>query len=123
MLVGLSDVFHLLQLTVTCDYPEVENMHCGHHNSGLVCCFPTSPGLVCSLLLAGLLYGERQVPVTTKRTPLNDTATVVQDGSFGEEVFLVPELTACSECNDDRQHLSGCHSGSTCTFVSGCHGC
>ncbi|GFX43497.1 transposable element Tcb1 transposase [Trichonephila clavipes] len=30
---------------------------------------------------------------------------------------------ACSECNDDRPHLSGCHSGTTCTFVSGCHGC
>ncbi|GFV41613.1 HTH_Tnp_Tc3_2 domain-containing protein [Trichonephila clavipes] len=29
----------------------------------------------------------------TKRTPLNDTVTVVQDGSFGEELFLVPELT------------------------------
>ncbi|GFV86868.1 HTH_Tnp_Tc3_2 domain-containing protein [Trichonephila clavipes] len=27
--------------------------------------------------------GERQVPVTTKRTPLNDTVTVVQDGSLG----------------------------------------
>ncbi|GFT63176.1 HTH_Tnp_Tc3_2 domain-containing protein [Trichonephila clavipes] len=23
----------------------------------------------------------------------------------------------------DRPHLSGCHSGTTCTFVSGCHGC
>ncbi|GFT59267.1 HTH_Tnp_Tc3_2 domain-containing protein [Trichonephila clavipes] len=23
---------------------------------------------------------------------------------------------ACSECNDDRTHLSGCHSGTTCTF-------
>ncbi|GFT96667.1 HTH_Tnp_Tc3_2 domain-containing protein [Trichonephila clavipes] len=54
---------------------------------------PTRPGLVCSLILTGLLYGERQVPVTTKRTPLNDTVTVVQDGSFGEELFLVPELT------------------------------
>ncbi|GFV81362.1 transposable element Tcb2 transposase [Trichonephila clavipes] len=42
---------------------------------------PTSPGLVCSLILAGLQYGERQVPVNTKRTPLNDTVTVVQDGS------------------------------------------
>ncbi|GFT70001.1 HTH_Tnp_Tc3_2 domain-containing protein [Trichonephila clavipes] len=55
--------------------------------------FPTSPGLVCSLILVGLKYGERQVPVTTKRTPLNDTVTVVQDGSFLEELFLVPELT------------------------------
>ncbi|GFU21676.1 HTH_Tnp_Tc3_2 domain-containing protein [Trichonephila clavipes] len=26
-----------------------------------------------------------------QRTPLNDTVTVVQDGSFGEELFLVPE--------------------------------
>ncbi|GFU93185.1 HTH_Tnp_Tc3_2 domain-containing protein [Trichonephila clavipes] len=42
---------------------------------------------------AGLSYGERRVPVTTKRKPLNDTVTVVQDGSFGEELFLVPELT------------------------------
>ncbi|GFU96295.1 HTH_Tnp_Tc3_2 domain-containing protein [Trichonephila clavipes] len=31
--------------------------------------------------------------VTTKRTQLNDTVTVVQDGSFAEELFLVPELT------------------------------
>ncbi|GFX19988.1 HTH_Tnp_Tc3_2 domain-containing protein [Trichonephila clavipes] len=54
---------------------------------------PTSPGLVCSLILAGLKYGELQVPVTTNRTPLNDTVTVVQDDSFGEELFLVPELT------------------------------
>ncbi|GFY19091.1 transposable element Tcb1 transposase [Trichonephila clavipes] len=38
-------------------------------------------GLVCSLILAGLKYGERQEPVTTKRTPLNDTVTLVQDGS------------------------------------------
>ncbi|GFW80390.1 HTH_Tnp_Tc3_2 domain-containing protein [Trichonephila clavipes] len=30
---------------------------------------------------------------------------------------------ACSECNDDRPHLSGCHSGTTCTFVSGRLGC
>ncbi|GFW02401.1 HTH_Tnp_Tc3_2 domain-containing protein [Trichonephila clavipes] len=30
------------------------------------------------------------------RTPLNDIVTVVQDGSFGEELFLVPELT-CAE--------------------------
>ncbi|GFU87851.1 DDE_3 domain-containing protein [Trichonephila clavipes] len=35
---------------------------------------------------------ERQVPITTKRTALNDTVTVVQDGSFGEEIFFVPEL-------------------------------
>ncbi|GFT81722.1 HTH_Tnp_Tc3_2 domain-containing protein [Trichonephila clavipes] len=55
--------------------------------------FPTSPGLVCSLILAGHKYGERQVTVTTKRTPINDTITVVQDGSFGEELFLTPELT------------------------------
>ncbi|GFX61996.1 HTH_Tnp_Tc3_2 domain-containing protein [Trichonephila clavipes] len=36
MLVGLSDVFHLPQLTIACDSPGVESMHCGHHNSGLV---------------------------------------------------------------------------------------
>ncbi|GFT58308.1 transposable element Tcb1 transposase [Trichonephila clavipes] len=23
----------------------------------------------------------------------------------------------CSECKDDRPHLSGCHSGTTCTFL------
>ncbi|GFV52710.1 uncharacterized protein TNCV_2873811 [Trichonephila clavipes] len=50
-------------------------------------------GLVCSLILTGHYNGERQVPVTNKRTPLNDTVMVVQDGSFGEELFLVPELT------------------------------
>ncbi|GFU64716.1 uncharacterized protein TNCV_876391 [Trichonephila clavipes] len=41
--------------------------------------------------------------------------------AFGEELFLVPELN-CMFSNDDRPHLSGCHSGTTCTFVSGCHG-
>ncbi|GFT86677.1 DDE_3 domain-containing protein [Trichonephila clavipes] len=49
--------------------------------------------------------------------PLNDTVTEVQDGSFGEELFLVPELSACSECNDDGPHLSGCYSGTTSTFL------
>ncbi|GFX90400.1 HTH_Tnp_Tc3_2 domain-containing protein [Trichonephila clavipes] len=34
-----------------------------------------------------------RTPGTTKRTPLNDTVTAVQDGSFGEELFLVPEPT------------------------------
>ncbi|GFX06400.1 DDE_3 domain-containing protein [Trichonephila clavipes] len=48
-----------------------------------------SPGLVCSLILAGLKYGERQVPVTAKRTPLNDTFTVVQDGSFGLFIIIL----------------------------------
>ncbi|GFU24452.1 transposable element Tc3 transposase [Trichonephila clavipes] len=31
MLVGLSDVFHLPQLTVACDFPGIESMHCGQH--------------------------------------------------------------------------------------------
>ncbi|GFT99188.1 HTH_Tnp_Tc3_2 domain-containing protein [Trichonephila clavipes] len=31
--------------------------------------------------------------IITKRKPLNDTVTMAQDGSFGEELFLVPELT------------------------------
>ncbi|GFY28894.1 hypothetical protein TNCV_4720251 [Trichonephila clavipes] len=48
------------------------------------------PCLVSSLQLP---YGERQVPVTIKSTPVNDTVTMVQDGSFGDELFLVPELT------------------------------
>ncbi|GFW38396.1 HTH_Tnp_Tc3_2 domain-containing protein [Trichonephila clavipes] len=30
---------------------------------------------------------------------------------------------ACLEFNNDRPHLSGCHSGTTCTFVSGQNGC
>ncbi|GFU84721.1 uncharacterized protein TNCV_2126621 [Trichonephila clavipes] len=30
-----------------------------------------------------------------------------KDGSFGEELFLVPELTCMFRCNDDRPHLSG----------------
>ncbi|GFY25253.1 HTH_Tnp_Tc3_2 domain-containing protein [Trichonephila clavipes] len=62
---------------------------------------------------------------TTKRTPLNDTVTVVQDGSSAEELFLVPPRTDLHVQNvtNDRLHLSGCHSGTTCTFVSGRTGC
>ncbi|GFV60233.1 DDE_3 domain-containing protein [Trichonephila clavipes] len=41
-----------------------------------------SPGLACSLILGGLSYGECRVPVTTKRTSMNDTVSVVQDCSF-----------------------------------------
>ncbi|KFM59670.1 hypothetical protein X975_13329, partial [Stegodyphus mimosarum] len=55
--------------------------------------FPTSPGLACSLILAGLSYGELQVPVTTKKTSLSDSVAVVQECSFGVELFWVPELT------------------------------
>ncbi|GFV39102.1 HTH_Tnp_Tc3_2 domain-containing protein [Trichonephila clavipes] len=40
-----------------------------------------------------LIWRARGIRYYTKRTPLNDTVTVVQDGSFGEELFLVPELT------------------------------
>ncbi|GFV85861.1 nibrin [Trichonephila clavipes] len=29
----------------------------------------------------------------------------------------------CSECNADKPHLSGCHSGTTSTFASGRHEC
>ncbi|GFU93097.1 transposable element Tcb2 transposase [Trichonephila clavipes] len=36
MPVGLSDVFHLPQLTVASDKPGVESMHYGQHNSDLV---------------------------------------------------------------------------------------
>ncbi|GFX94161.1 HTH_Tnp_Tc3_2 domain-containing protein [Trichonephila clavipes] len=39
-----------------------------------------------------LIWRAPQVPVTTKRK-MNDTVTVMQDGSFGEELFLVPKLT------------------------------
>ncbi|GFT54095.1 HTH_Tnp_Tc3_2 domain-containing protein [Trichonephila clavipes] len=38
------------------------------------------------------LICKAQVPVTTKRTPLNDTIRVVQDGSFGEEFFSRADL-------------------------------
>ncbi|GFY13223.1 cubilin [Trichonephila clavipes] len=72
-------------------------------------------GLVCSLILAGLLYGERQVTVTTKRTPLNDTITVVQDGSlrggivFGFRTDLhVQSVTMTGHINRDvilEQHV------------------
>ncbi|GBN66714.1 hypothetical protein AVEN_63378-1 [Araneus ventricosus] len=31
-----SDASHLPQLTVACDFPRAESMHCGHRNSGLV---------------------------------------------------------------------------------------
>ncbi|GFT34844.1 DDE_3 domain-containing protein [Trichonephila clavipes] len=40
---------------------------------------------------------------------------------LGRNYYWFQNLTACSECNDDRPHLSGCHSGTTCTFVSGHH--
>ncbi|GFX99270.1 uncharacterized protein TNCV_2494511 [Trichonephila clavipes] len=43
----------------------------------------TTPSLACSLLLTGFSYGDHQVPVTTKRTSLNDTVLVVRDCSFG----------------------------------------
>ncbi|GFT70208.1 HTH_Tnp_Tc3_2 domain-containing protein [Trichonephila clavipes] len=35
-LVGLLDVFHLPLLSVACDSPGVESMHCGHQNSDLM---------------------------------------------------------------------------------------
>ncbi|GFV71034.1 HTH_Tnp_Tc3_2 domain-containing protein [Trichonephila clavipes] len=59
----------------------------------------------------------------TMRTPLKDTVMVVQNDSFGKELFLFQNRPACSECNNDRPHLTGCHSGTTCTIVSGSHGC
>ncbi|GFU76597.1 transposable element Tcb1 transposase [Trichonephila clavipes] len=34
------------------------------------------------------LIWRAQLPITTKRTPLNNTVMVVQDGSFGEELIL-----------------------------------
>ncbi|GFY08400.1 transposable element Tcb1 transposase [Trichonephila clavipes] len=40
---------------------------------------------------------------------------------LGRNYSWFQKKPACSECNDDRQHLSGCHSG-TCTFVSGFYG-
>ncbi|GFW08444.1 HTH_Tnp_Tc3_2 domain-containing protein [Trichonephila clavipes] len=40
-----------------------------------------------------LIWITPGTPVTIKRTPLNDTVTVVQDGSFGEELFLVQKLS------------------------------
>ncbi|GFU15773.1 uncharacterized protein TNCV_2367421 [Trichonephila clavipes] len=35
---------------------------------------------------------------------------------------VICNSTVTDECNDDRPHLSGCHSETTCTFVSGRHG-
>ncbi|GFS49766.1 DDE_3 domain-containing protein [Trichonephila clavipes] len=46
-----------------------------------------SPGFVCGLIIAGLSYGERQLPFTTKRTSLNYTVSVVQDGSCGSRDY------------------------------------
>ncbi|GBN15026.1 hypothetical protein AVEN_16303-1 [Araneus ventricosus] len=43
----------------------------------------------------------RQVPVTTKRTPLNDNVTVVQDGSFGRNILGSRTDLHKPECNDD----------------------
>ncbi|GFV61872.1 DDE_3 domain-containing protein [Trichonephila clavipes] len=37
---------------------------------------------------------------------------------LGRNYSWFQNLPACSECTDDRPHLSGCHSGTTCTFVS-----
>ncbi|GFW30822.1 fatty acid synthase [Trichonephila clavipes] len=39
-------------------------------------------GLACNLVLVGFSYGECQVPISTKRTSLNDTVSEVQDCSF-----------------------------------------
>ncbi|GFY07127.1 transposable element Tcb1 transposase [Trichonephila clavipes] len=76
--------------------------HIGLYARRPVRCVPLTAThcLVCSLILAGLSYGELQVLVITKRTPLNDTVTVVQDSSFGEELFLVPELTCMFRGNN-----------------------
>ncbi|GFT22945.1 DDE_3 domain-containing protein [Trichonephila clavipes] len=46
------------------------------------------PGLAFSLVLAGLLYGERQVPVTIKRTSMNDTISGVQNCLFDGGIIL-----------------------------------
>ncbi|GFT00379.1 DDE_3 domain-containing protein [Trichonephila clavipes] len=60
-----------------------------HHHTGPAPGIMTSPGLSCSLILAGLSYGERQVPVTIKRTPLNGTVSVVQNCIFwGADIVL-----------------------------------
>ncbi|GFS65204.1 HTH_Tnp_Tc3_2 domain-containing protein [Trichonephila clavipes] len=36
-----------------------------------------------------LIWGAPGIRYHTKRTPLNDTITVVQDGSFGEELYYI----------------------------------
>ncbi|GFX16670.1 transposable element Tcb1 transposase [Trichonephila clavipes] len=41
--------------------------------------------------VSSALFSYRYDSFKAHRTPLNDTVTVVQDGSFGEELFLVPE--------------------------------
>ncbi|GFX28265.1 DDE_3 domain-containing protein [Trichonephila clavipes] len=96
-------------------------MHCGHLNNGLVMFFRRVRFSLQSDSRRTLIW---KAPGTRyrKRTPLNDTVTVVRDGSFGEELFLFQNRPACSESNDDRPHLSGCHFGTACTFVSSAMG-
>ncbi|GFV63136.1 HTH_Tnp_Tc3_2 domain-containing protein [Trichonephila clavipes] len=64
----------------------------GHHNSGLCVMFSDESRF--SLQSDSHRTLIRRVPGTrTSETPLNDTVTVMQDDSFGEELFLVLELT------------------------------
>ncbi|GFT09688.1 DDE_3 domain-containing protein [Trichonephila clavipes] len=36
---------------------------------------------------------------------------------LGRNYSWFQNRSACSECNDDSPHLSGCHSGTTCTIL------
>ncbi|GFU15791.1 transposable element Tcb2 transposase [Trichonephila clavipes] len=46
----------------------------------------------------------------------NESRFSLQSDSHRTSIWRAPE------CNDDMPHLSGCQSGTTCTFVSGRHG-
>ncbi|GFV17776.1 transposable element Tcb1 transposase [Trichonephila clavipes] len=52
---------------------------------------PASPGLVCSLILAELLNGERQVPVTTKRTVFLEQHLRLFQGAMGAEFLFMDD--------------------------------
>ncbi|GFT14085.1 transposable element Tcb1 transposase [Trichonephila clavipes] len=69
------------------------------------------------------LYARRPV----RCVPLTATHCRLQITRSREHALWTPLQWSCvmfptsPECNDDRPHLSGCHSGTTCTFVSGRH--
>ncbi|GFV66704.1 alpha-ketoglutarate-dependent dioxygenase alkB-like protein [Trichonephila clavipes] len=53
-----------------------------YNRLGQIGLYARRPVRSCRLILNGLLYEERQIPVTTKRISLNDTVSVVPDCSF-----------------------------------------
>ncbi|GFS68197.1 HTH_Tnp_Tc3_2 domain-containing protein [Trichonephila clavipes] len=69
--------------------------HIGLYARRPVRCVPLTVPKMAQFNIVGI--GATDYPnMKSARYPLptlNDTVTVVQDGSFGEELFLVPELT------------------------------